>query len=85
MHVMFLATEQEASRSCYGYYFSPHDAAYGWASTGRQKQKARFAAGPQGEKALRPMRGWPQNPFLVRSLVGSTREVKRESQILRQT
>jgi hypothetical protein len=28
------------------------------------------------------MRGWPQNPFLDRSLVGSFSEVKRETQNL---
>jgi hypothetical protein len=34
-----------------------------------KKQKARFPAGLRGEKAPRPLRGRPQNPFLDRSLV----------------
>ena len=36
---------------------------------GPKKQKARFSAGLRGEKAPRPLRGRPQNPFLDRSLV----------------
>jgi hypothetical protein len=43
-----------------------------------RKQKARFAAGLQGEKALRPMRGWLSNPILAQSLVAAFSEVKRE-------
>ena len=34
-----------------------------------KKQKARLSAGLRGEKAPRPLRGRPQNPFLDRSLV----------------
>src|SRR5580700_4610119 len=34
-----------------------------------RKQKARLSAGLRGEKAPRPLRGRPQNPFLDRSLV----------------
>jgi hypothetical protein len=33
----------------------------------------------RGESS-QPMRGWPQNPFLDRSLVGASREVKSERQ-----
>ena len=46
-------------------------------------QKARLAAGLQGEKAPWPMRGWPKNPFLDGSLVGSASEVKQETANLR--
>ena len=47
----------------------------------RKKQKARFAAGLQGEKVLWPMRGWPSNPILETSLVSAFRGVKREARI----
>jgi hypothetical protein len=45
-----------------------------------KKQKARLAAGLRGEKAPKPMRGWPQNPFLERSLVDGIKSVKQETE-----
>ena len=51
-------------------------------SSQRKSERPALRRAFEREKALRPMRGWPQNPFLDRSLVVGTRDVKGESQNL---